>query len=52
MLQLSEDGTDLLSRVAVQVLRGGGKVIAVGPGEVEARIWNWRLLAALRHPLA
>ena len=51
-LQLADDGTDLLSRLAVQVLRGGGEVIAVRPGEVEAGIWNGRLLAGLRHPLA
>jgi len=51
-LQVADDGTDLLSRLAVQVLRGGGEVIAVRPGEVEAGIWNGRLLAGLRHPLA
>lgn len=50
-LQLTEEGTDLLSRLAVQVLRGGGEVVAVRPGEVEAEIWNGRLLAGLRHPL-
>jgi hypothetical protein len=51
-LQLADDGTDLLSRLAVQVLRGGGEVVAVRPGEVDAGIWNGRLLAGLRHPLA
>ena len=50
-LQLSDDGTDLLSRLAIQVLRSGAEVIAVRPGEVEAGIWNGRLLR-LRHPLA
>lgn len=51
-IQLADDGTELVSRIAVHVLRDGGKVIAVRPGEVEAGIWNGRLLAALRHSLA
>jgi hypothetical protein len=51
-IQLADDGTELVSRIAVRVLRDGGKVFAVRPGEVEAGIWNGRLLAALRHPLA
>ena len=45
------EGHDLLSRIAVVVLRNGGEVVVVRPGEVTAEIWNGRLLAALRHPL-
>ncbi len=50
--QLTDEGTDLLSRIAVQVLRAGGDAVTVRPGEVEAEIWNDRLLAELRHPVA
>lgn len=51
-IELDDAGTDLLSRLAVQVLRTGGEVVAVRPGEVEAEIWNGRLLAGLRYSLA
>ncbi|MGC3995402.1 MAG: hypothetical protein QM779_15010 [Propionicimonas sp.] len=50
-LRYAEDGYDLLSRIAVLVLRFGGEAIAVRPDEVWADIWDGRALAQLRHPL-
>lgn len=50
-LRFTDDGHDLLSRVAITVLRYGGKVFAVRPDEVTAQIWNGRVLAKLRHAL-
>lgn len=47
-----DSGYDLLSRLAVKVLATGGEVTAVRPDEVSAQIWNGRLLAGLRFPLA
>lgn len=49
------DGTaayDLLSRIAVAVLRTGGSVIAVRPDEVSSRVWNGQAVAHLRYALA
>lgn len=51
-ITFDESGYDLLSRLAVKVLATGGEVIAVRPEEVTAQIWNGRLLAGLRFPLA
>lgn len=48
----TSDGYDLLSRIAIAVLKYGGEVIAVRPNEVQAEIWNGQALAQLRHPLA
>lgn len=45
------DGDDLLSQIAIEVLRRGGDVVAVRPGEVTATIWNGKVLGELRHPL-
>ncbi|MFZ0529527.1 MAG: hypothetical protein WAL91_03190 [Propionicimonas sp.] len=47
----AERGYDLLSRIAVHVLRNGGDVVAVRPAEITAQIWNGKVLAELRHPL-
>lgn len=50
-----EDGReayDLLSAIALAVLRGGGSVIAVREGEVDSPLWNGEALAQLRHALA
>ena len=47
-----ENGYDLLSRIAVHVLSNGGEVVAVRPEEVKAQIWNGKVLAELRHPMA
>lgn len=46
------DAYDLLSRVAMKVLAGGGEVIAVRSDEVSAEIWNGTAVAHLRFPLA
>ena len=50
-LRFTDDGHDLISRVAITVLRYGGKVFAVRPDEVTAQIWNGPVLAKLRHAL-
>lgn len=47
-----EHGYDLLSRLATMVLSQGGEVIAVRAGEVDAQIWNGKVLAELRFALA
>lgn len=51
-IELTGDGVDLLSRVAVIVLKNGGEVVAVRPGEIKAEIWKGQVLAGLRHRLA
>ncbi len=50
-ITFDEDGYDLLSRIAIQVLKTGGLAIAVRPEEVKAEIWNGQVLAQLRHKL-
>ncbi len=45
-------GYDLLSRIAITVLRFGGEAIAVRPGELSVQIWDGQALAQLRHALA
>ncbi|MGC3995334.1 MAG: hypothetical protein QM779_14665 [Propionicimonas sp.] len=51
-IRFEPDGDDLLTQIALAVLRNGGEVRAVRPNEITAEIWNGRLLAGLRHPLA
>ena len=46
-----ERGYDLLSRIAVLVLRQGGEAMAVRPDEIHAQSWDGRALAQLRFPL-
>lgn len=46
-----EHGYDLLSRIAVLVLRQDGEAIAVRPNEINAQSWDGRALAQLRFPL-
>lgn len=46
------DSYDLLSRIAMLVLAGGGEVIAVRRDELTADIWNGTAVAHLRYPLA
>lgn len=50
-ITIAPDGVDLLSRVAITVLKNGGEVIAVRPEEITAQIWKGQALAGLRHPL-
>jgi len=50
-IEFDPDGDDLLTQIALEVLRNGGEVRAVRDGEITAEIWNGRLLAGLRHPL-
>lgn len=45
-------GSDLMCRVALVVLRKGGRVWAVRPNEISAGVWNGSTLARLRHRLA
>ena len=47
----SDDGYDLLSRIAVTVLERGGDVIAARSEEVAADIWNGIAVAGLRFAL-
>ncbi len=47
-----DEGDDLFTQIALAVLRNGGEVRAVRPDEIQAEIWNGRLLAGLRRPLA
>ena len=47
----AEDGEDLLAAISLLVLAKGGDVYAVRPGEINAEIWNGRLLAGLRRAL-
>lgn len=51
-ISLHEDGDDLLSQIAVGVLRTNGNVYAVRDGEIDAEIWNGQFLAQLRYSLA
>lgn len=48
----ASDAYDLLSRIAMKVLAGGGEVIAVRRDEVSAEVWNGTAVAHLRYPLA
>ena len=48
----ASDAYDILSRIAMAVLAGGGEVIAVRRDEVSAGIWNGTAVAHLRYPLA
>ncbi|MBK8463525.1 MAG: hypothetical protein IPL36_10970 [Nigerium sp.] len=50
-IRFDPEGEDLLAAIALLVLANGGEVHAVRPGEIEAGIWNGRLLAGLRRPL-
>lgn len=45
-------GANLLSLLAILVLRHGGEVAAVRTEEITAGIWNGTALARLRYPLA
>lgn len=45
-------GSDLMCRIALLVLRKGGRVWAVRPDEITASVWNGSSLARLRHRLA
>lgn len=47
----SDEGYDLLSRIAVIVLDKNGEAIAVRPEEITADIWNGTVVAGLRYPL-
>ncbi|HEU5486665.1 MAG TPA: hypothetical protein VFU98_17300 [Microlunatus sp.] len=47
----SADAYDLLSRIAMTVLAGGGEVIAVRRDEIHAEVWNGTAVAHLRFPL-
>jgi len=51
-VRYGDDGYDLLSRIAVQILETGGEVIAVRPEEITADIWRGTAVAALRFPLS
>lgn len=51
-VRFDESGDDLISLIALEVLRNSGEVRAVRAAEIDAEIWNGRLLAGLRHPLA
>jgi hypothetical protein len=51
-IRFDDDGDDLLGLIALEVLRNSGEVRAVRSDEIDAGIWNGRLLAGLRHPLA
>ena len=48
----TSDAYDLLSRIGMLVLAGGGEVIAVRRDEVSADVWNGTAVAHLRYPLA
>lgn len=50
-IRLDPEGENLLAAIALLVLANGGEVHAVRPGEIEADIWNGRVLAGLRHRL-
>ena len=47
-----QPGYDLLSRIAIKVLDGGGEVVAVRSDEVSGTVWNHTAVAHLRFPLA
>lgn len=48
----ADGGVDLLSRIAVVVLKNRGDVLAVRTDDVTTSIWNGTVLAGLRHSLA
>lgn len=48
----ADGGVDLLSRIAVVVLKNRGDVLAVRTDDVTTSIWNGTVLASLRHSLA
>jgi len=47
-----DDGYDLLSRIAIRVLRNGGTVVPVRSADITSDIWNGTAVARLRYPLA
>ncbi|GAC57101.1 hypothetical protein GOHSU_16_00570 [Gordonia hirsuta DSM 44140 = NBRC 16056] len=51
-LTFSDEGYDLMSRIAMVVLQNGGKVVPVRAAEVDSEIWNDVAVARLRYPLA
>ncbi|GED98506.1 baeRF11 domain-containing protein [Gordonia crocea] len=51
-LEYSDDGYDLLSRIAIVVLANGGTVVPVRAADIDAEIWNGTAVARLRHPLS
>ena len=51
-VSLNDDGDDLLSQMAVSILRSNGDVFAIRAEEAGAEIWNGRFLAQLRYSLA
>jgi len=51
-LHYDDAGYDLLSAIALTVLKNGGEVVAVRPDEITAGIWNQTALARLRFPLS
>ncbi|GAB2655492.1 hypothetical protein GCM10027169_19310 [Gordonia jinhuaensis] len=48
----TDDGYDLISRIATVVLDRGGRVIAVRADEISADIWNGTAVASLRFSLS
>lgn len=48
-IHLSADGDDLLTAIALAVLRKGGEVRAVRPDVIRTQLWNGTILACLRH---
>ncbi|MFZ2511585.1 MAG: hypothetical protein WAW85_10920 [Gordonia sp. (in: high G+C Gram-positive bacteria)] len=48
----SDEGYDLMSRIAVVVLGNSGKVVPVRSSEVDSEFWNDVVVARLRYPLA
>ncbi len=48
----ADGGVDLLSRIAVVVLKNRGDVLAVRTDDLTTSIWNGTVLAGLRHSLA
>ena len=51
-ISFDPNGEDLLVAIALLVLANGGEVHAVRADEIDAEVWNGRLLAGLRHRLA
>ncbi len=51
-ITFTDDGYDLLSRIAMTVLDRGGEVIAVRPDEVTSSLWNQTAIARLRYALS
>ncbi|GAA3963331.1 hypothetical protein [Gordonia caeni] len=48
----SDDGYDLMSRIALIVLQNGGTPVPVRSAEIDSEIWNDVAVARLRYPLA